>query len=84
MKEFKVYLVGAGPGDPELITVKAKRLVESADYILFDSLANEKILEYRKPTAELINVGKRAGNHLLLLWLLRRSLCNAELTTKST
>jgi uroporphyrin-III C-methyltransferase len=56
-----VYLVGAGPGDPELLTVKAVRLIESADVILHDDLVPEAILNLAKPGAEVANVGKRCG-----------------------
>jgi len=57
----KVYLVGAGPGDPELLTVKALRLIQSAGLILHDDLVPQAILELAQPAAEIINVGKRCG-----------------------
>jgi uroporphyrin-III C-methyltransferase / precorrin-2 dehydrogenase / sirohydrochlorin ferrochelatase len=57
----RVYLVGAGPGDPELLTVKAVRLIESADVILHDDLVADAILEMVRPQAEVENVGKRCG-----------------------
>jgi len=56
----RVYLVGAGPGDPELLTVKAVRLIESAEVILHDDLVPEAILELARE-AEIVNVGKRCG-----------------------
>ena len=56
-----VYLVGAGPGDPELLTLKAVRLIESADVILHDDLVPQAILELAKPGADVANVGKRCG-----------------------
>ena len=56
-----VHLVGAGPGDPELLTVRAAKLIASADVIVHDRLADASILELAKPGAELIDVGKRPG-----------------------
>jgi uroporphyrin-III C-methyltransferase/precorrin-2 dehydrogenase/sirohydrochlorin ferrochelatase len=56
-----VYLVGAGPGDPDLLTVKAVRLIESADVILHDDLVTPAILGLAPPHAVLVNVGKRCG-----------------------
>ncbi len=57
-----VYLVGAGPGDPELITLKAIKVLEKADVVIYDRLANEEILKHA-PQAKLIYVGKKAGEH---------------------
>lgn len=56
-----VSLLGAGPGDPELITVRALRKLQTADVILYDALVHPVLLEHRKPGAELVFVGKRAG-----------------------
>jgi uroporphyrin-III C-methyltransferase/precorrin-2 dehydrogenase/sirohydrochlorin ferrochelatase len=56
-----VYLVGAGPGDPELLTVKALRLIESAEVILHDDLVPPPILELASHATEIVNVGKRCG-----------------------
>ena len=61
----KVYLVGAGPGDPELITVKGVRCIQQADVILYDRLVNKELLDYAKPNVELINCGKLPNYHLL-------------------
>ncbi len=61
----KVYLVGAGPGDPELLTLKALRLIKSADVILYDRLINQEILLFAKPDCELIYVGKEDGKHTI-------------------
>ncbi len=58
----KVFLVGAGPGDPELLTLKAKKLLEQVDCVLYDYLAPHAVLEYAS-MAEKINVGKRKGAH---------------------
>jgi len=57
----KVFLVGAGPGDPDLLTVKALRLIQSADVILHDDLVPRPILDLAADSAEIINVGKRCG-----------------------
>lgn len=62
----KVYLVGAGPGDPGLLTLKGKRCLEEAHVILYDRLVNEEILSFASPAAELIYCGKKAGGHSLL------------------
>jgi len=59
----KVYLVGAGPGDPELLTRKAERLLKEADVILFDALVGEGIKELFPQGAKLVDVGKRADDH---------------------
>jgi uroporphyrin-III C-methyltransferase len=57
-----VHLVGAGPGDPELLTVKAARLIAEADVIVHDYLSNSSILEMAQPGTEFIDVGKKPGN----------------------
>lgn len=62
-KKGKVFLVGAGPGDPGLLTIKAKECIEKADVLVYDYLANEIFLDHAKPEAEVIYVGKKAGYH---------------------
>jgi uroporphyrin-III C-methyltransferase len=57
----KVYLMGAGPGDPELLTVKALRILRAADIVLYDRLVSAEVLALANPAAELIYVGKHEG-----------------------
>ena len=57
----KVYLVGAGPGDPELLTLKAVRALARADIVLIDDLVNRAVLEHVRPEARIVEVGKRGG-----------------------
>lgn len=61
----KVYLVGAGPGDPALLTLRAVACLRGAEVVVYDYLANERLLEWVPPEAERIYVGKRAGSHAL-------------------
>jgi uroporphyrin-III C-methyltransferase len=61
----KIYLVGAGPGDPELITLKGKRVLETADVVLYDHLANSALLALAPSTATLVYVGKKKSDHSL-------------------
>jgi uroporphyrin-III C-methyltransferase / precorrin-2 dehydrogenase / sirohydrochlorin ferrochelatase len=56
-----VFLVGAGPGDPELLTLKAAKVLRSADVVLHDELVSAEVLRLIPPTAQLVNVGKRSG-----------------------
>lgn len=62
-KQGEVYLVGAGPGDPRLITEKGLRCLQRCDAVVYDSLASERLLEYAPAECERIYVGKRAGHH---------------------
>ncbi len=59
----KVYLVGAGPGHPELLTIKAANLIQTADVLVYDRLIQEDVLALAKPTAERIYMGKPVGRH---------------------
>jgi uroporphyrin-III C-methyltransferase/precorrin-2 dehydrogenase/sirohydrochlorin ferrochelatase len=60
-----VALVGAGPGDPELLTLKGRRLLESADSVVYDALVSSRLLEHCREGAELVYVGKRDSHHTL-------------------
>jgi len=61
----KVYIVGAGPGDPELITIKAMKAIQKADVILYDRLVNKELLAYAKKEADLIYCGKLPNYHTM-------------------
>ena len=65
MRKAKVYLVGAGPGDPGLITVKGKECIETAEVVIYDYLAAPALLNYAPEDAEIIYVGKKGGDHTL-------------------
>lgn len=65
MPKTKVFLIGAGPGDKELMTVKGLRILKQADVVLYDHLSSAELLEHAKEEAELISVGKFAANHTL-------------------
>ncbi|MCR4666002.1 MAG: uroporphyrinogen-III C-methyltransferase [Desulfovibrio sp.] len=62
---MKVYLLGAGPGDPDLLTLKAAKILAQADVLVYDALANTRLLALARKDAEVIYVGKVAGNHAL-------------------
>ncbi|MGD9329889.1 MAG: uroporphyrinogen-III C-methyltransferase [Desulfobacterales bacterium] len=65
MKPGKVYLIGAGPGDPGLITVKGQHCIHTADVVIYDYLAAPALLAHAAPQAEMIYVGKKGGRHTL-------------------
>ncbi|MGE6631339.1 uroporphyrinogen-III C-methyltransferase [Bacillus sp. NPDC077027] len=72
----KVYIVGAGPGDPELITLKALKAIQQADVILYDRLVNQDILAHAKHDAQLIYCGKLPNHHTM-----RQEAINTSLVT---
>ena len=63
IKVPRITLVGAGPGDADLITVKAIKALKTADVVLYDALVNEELLEYAPETSTKVYVGKRSGDH---------------------
>jgi uroporphyrin-III C-methyltransferase len=79
MSNGKVYLVGAGPGDPGLLTVKARDLIGVAGCVIYDHLVNPEILDWAAPGAELIYAGKERGRCAM-----RQETINALLVTKAT
>ncbi|WP_141432812.1 uroporphyrinogen-III C-methyltransferase [Bacillus sp. 03113] len=83
MEKGKVYIVGAGPGDPDLITVKATKCLASADVILYDRLVNPELLKYRNPQSELIYCGKAPGNHCFPQEAIHQLLIEKSLQGKS-
>lgn len=78
----KVFLVGAGPGDPDLLTLKAARLLNTAEVILHDSLVGPEILALINPLSEIIDVGKRCGQVSTAQEEICRLLVDAALTGK--
>ncbi|WP_141503463.1 uroporphyrinogen-III C-methyltransferase [Paenibacillus luteus] len=70
----KVYIVGAGPGDPELITVKAMRRIQEAEVILYDRLISKELLSYASPEAERVYCGKAPGSHAMSQQLINEAL----------
>jgi len=63
IKEPRITLLGAGPGDPDLITLKGVKALKTADVVLYDALVNEELLEFAPETAVKVYVGKRSGDH---------------------
>src|SRR6195952_5629949 len=63
IKEPRITLVGAGPGDTDLITIKGIKALKTADVILYDALVNEELLEFAPEHAVKVYVGKRSGDH---------------------
>ncbi len=79
MQLGKVYLVGAGPGDPDLLTIKARDLIAAAGCIVYDHLVNPEILKHAQADAEIIYAGKQAGKCAM-----KQETINALLVTKVT
>src|SRR5580704_746531 len=77
-KSGRVYLVGAGPGDLGLVTLRAKECIEQANVIVYDHLANPEMLSWAREDAEIIYAGKEAGKHAL-----KQDDINALLVTKA-
>ena len=64
-RSSKVYLVGAGPGDPELLTVKAQKLISKADILIYDRLIHQDLLQLAPSNCKKVYVGKKENNHIL-------------------
>jgi uroporphyrin-III C-methyltransferase len=73
----KVYLIGAGPGDWELISVKGLKRIKEADIILYDFLASKELLKFAKSSAKIICVGKEDGLHILEQDKINKLLCQS-------
>ncbi len=79
----KVWLVGAGPSDVNLLTVRARELIDRADLIVYDSLVGDAVLSLIPYNTETIDVGKRAGNHKVVQEEINRILCESALEGKN-
>ena len=73
-----VYLIGAGPGDHKLITLKGKECIEKADVIVYDYLADAHFLSYAKEKAEIIYAGKKSNNHTMHQWEINELLVSGS------
>ncbi|MCQ6282590.1 uroporphyrinogen-III C-methyltransferase [Bacillus sp. EB600] len=83
IEKGKVYIVGAGPGDPDLITIKAVKCLGLADVIVYDRLVNPVLLQYGKRDAEFIYCGKAPGNHCVPQEGINQLLVEKSLTGKT-
>jgi uroporphyrinogen III methyltransferase / synthase len=79
----KVFLVGAGPGDPGLITIKGVRLLQQAEVVIYDFLASQELLRHVSKEAELLYVGKKGGDHTLPQYEINRLIIHRALLGKS-
>ncbi len=87
----RVYVVGAGPGSADLLTVRAAALLQKADVVLHDDLVPQEILDLCPPSAEIVNVGKRCGRHgssqeqinTLMVWYARETQSETIIRLKS-
>lgn len=77
MKPGKVWLIGAGPGDPELLTLKAVRALSECDVLFVDDLASRAVLAYARPGARIVAAGKRAGCRSTPQAFIERSMIRA-------
>ena len=82
MKKGKVWLVGAGPSDFELLTIKGKKVIENADIILYDKLVSHSIINLANENAMLINVGKSSNNYIMPQEEINKLLLNYALEGK--
>ncbi|QNK60017.1 uroporphyrinogen-III C-methyltransferase [Paenibacillus sp. PAMC21692] len=83
MDKGKVYLVGAGPGDPKLITVRGLQCLERCDVVVYDRLASPRLLRHVKPTAEFIYVGKLPDRHTMKQEAINQLLVDLALAGKT-
>lgn len=79
-----VAIIGAGPGDPELLTLKALRYIQSADVLLYDRLVSKEIIQYAKVNAELVYCGKAPGKHAMTQDEINDALIHYALLGKNT
>lgn len=77
MKTGIAYLVGAGPGDPGLLTLRGRELIEQADVVIYDYLSNEDFLKWARPDAEIIYAGKSGRRHTLTQDQINQALVDA-------
>lgn len=83
MNKGKVYLVGSGPGDPKLITVRGLQYLKESDAVVYDRLASPRLLQHARPDAELVYVGKRPDRHTMKQEEINRLLVELALQGKT-